>query len=339
MNKSVEKGLLQHRRVEKSTFKTYESAFNSMAKTFKVKKITPSYILRNKDKILNYYLESNFKYSTIRNALNLLMLTLSPNGANQPKNKYKELYDKIVSIAQDLKEKNDKIKIQQKKTPEEEENWVDFNVMREKIEEKFTELKKIVEDDTKKVSWFDIQDLLLMCLYHFIPPRRLDYSSMLLMKKEVYDSLKKIHENLNVCVYEILDKNNRTIKIKVFFHFGAKATKSKDGANVIVSPPGVFDNLILILHSKTILANEETPTILMRNTKGGVFTKPSFSKYIKRVFKKTFGKDKIGVNLLRKIYISEFVKTQRTLQERLRVSQIMNHSIMTAEYNYIKMDI
>ena len=106
MNKSVEKGLLQYRRVEKSTFKTYESGFYSMAKTFKVKKITPSYILRNEDDILNYYLKSNFKYSTIRNALNLLMLTLSPNGANQPKKKYKELYDKIVGIAQDLKEKN-----------------------------------------------------------------------------------------------------------------------------------------------------------------------------------------------------------------------------------------
>jgi len=107
---------------------------------------------------------------------------------------------------------------------------------------------------------------------------------------------------------------------KKYFHFGEYKTAKKYGANVI--PVGKKLNSVLNIW----LRINPTDSLLL-NSQGKPQTANGLGKYITKVFEPT-GK-KIGVNLLRHIFITE--KFEPQLEEKKKVASQMGHSVGTQE--------
>ena len=101
-----------------------------------------------------------------------------------------ELYNKINGILTTQLKKYEDDKIKQVKTTKEKENWIEFDEIRKWIEDNY---KKIMYLNNNGFGYLDeLQKLLIIMLYHFIPPRRLDYSDMIITTEEKYNKMDKI---------------------------------------------------------------------------------------------------------------------------------------------------
>lgn len=180
----------------------------------------------------------------------------------------------------------------------------------------------------------DLQELLVIMLYHFIPPRRLDYSTMIITTPNKYDKMDK--RNVNAFVITRPQRDS-------FISFGADIAKSKKKEDCVIVKMGKdydeFPNVVLkVLKQiiKQIYKNDDGNYRMLQNSNGGDMSKPSMTKFIKKTFNKHFEKD-VSATLLRKIYLSN-IKQELSLKKRLRIAEIMNHSVLTAMWHYTKID-
>jgi len=328
MNATLLKKLSFDRKLKASSIKNYQSVLNNMAKDFNRKFITPNFINENIEDILNNY--KNKSHSKQISALTVILLVLSPKQKKNPSKRNKPIYDKVNAIL--IKKNNDynETKQRQIKTPKEELNWIELDVIKTFIKDNEKRYIKIYKSMPSVDNYLNLQKFLIMRLYTDIPPRRLCYSDMIY--RPLVDFEKLTSDELKRNNYFALPNSDRSKKKGIFF-FGSDNTKSKDttaGDGVKVEIPDGIMKLINLIRYNVMFDR-----YLLYNTKMQKLNKNSLSKLIQSIFMEFFNK-KVGASMLRKIYISDYFKNDIPLLERKRIAKIMNHSIGVSMAHYTK---
>ena len=188
----------------------------------------------------------------------------------------------------------------QQKTPAQDKNWVDFEVLvaiRKKLKK-----EHLLYPKKKEI----LQKYLVACLYTLLPPRRLEYASMMKISRTDYKTIDK-------------EKNYIVGNKKMFFHFGDYKTFKKYGVQRIRIPKEIA-TIIRKIQNENILTTQ----------KGKVMTKNYLTKFIQKTFQDT-GK-KISATMLRHIYLSNTFKNDATLENKKLLAAAMGHS--TAQQDF-----
>lgn len=333
METKLRKNLIFHRNLKNSSVKMYESTLNTIAETFSTRYITKDFIRKNIDNIIQHYKKEG-SHSKQQGVLSVLLIVLSPKGTDKYLPEDKTLYEKIKKELWEHNKLYKKDKLEQKKTQKEKDNWIEYDVIRDWIRNNYKIIIKKAKGKLEVGTLNDLQELLVIMLYHFIPPRRLDYSTMIITTPNKYDKMDK--RNVNAFVITRPQRDS-------FISFGADIAKSKKKEDCVIVKMGKdydeFPNVVLkVLKQiiKQIYKNDDGNYRMLQNSNGGDMSKPSMTKFIKKTFNKHFEKD-VSATLLRKIYLSN-IKQELSLKKRLRIAEIMNHSVLTAMWHYTKID-
>ena len=202
------------------------------------------------------------------------------------------------------------------KSEKQEANWVELSEL-DKIREDYAARVKKLDLKNKikiKPSEFSLlQEYLVSALYTLLPPIRLDYSPMLVVKSE-----KDMKEGNN---YLINSGRNK----KKFIINEYKNVKSK-GQQIITVPSKL--NSILNL----VLKYNDTEHLLLNNRKQALSSN-GLGKLITSVFKPT-GKQ-ITINLLRSMFISQNIDME-AINNAKNLADAMGHSTSTQQKIYFK---
>jgi hypothetical protein len=334
MNVSLKRDLKLIRQLKDSSIKCYESNFLFMANKFNVRIITDNWIGKHHDKIITTYL-GDLERKEISQAkfiaqMTCLLLTLSPKGKKQPKKKYKEIYDKVNRIVVGENNKYRKQKETQTKTKKEIDNWIEYDEIVEYIAKKEKHAIKIFKLQKTEKHFMDLQQFLIMRLYTNIPPRRLDYHDMTIMKYKDYNDpeFKKHIPYRNLWVYHKKKSKGS------FFSFGVALPKTQayveEGEDAVIwDCPKEIQKIIYLL--RTLHGDKA----LLYNTKLKPINKSSLSKEIAKAYHNGF-KKKIGSTMLRKIYNSGKYENDIAYDERVKIAKMMNHSVNMGMIHYTK---
>ena len=202
------------------------------------------------------------------------------------------------------------------KSEKQEANWVELSEL-DKIREDYAARVKKLDLKNKikiKPSEFSLlQEYLVSALYTLLPPIRLDYSPMLVVKSE-----KDMKEGNNYLINS--GRNKKRFVINEY-----KNVKSK-GQQIITVPSKL--NSILNL----VLKYNDTEHLLLNNRKQALSSN-GLGKLITSVFKPT-GKQ-ITINLLRSMFISQNIDME-AINNAKNLADAMGHSTSTQQKIYFK---
>tara|TARA_B110000483_G_scaffold235850_1_gene308038 strand:- start:525 stop:1535 length:1011 start_codon:yes stop_codon:yes gene_type:complete len=169
-----------------------------------------------------------------------------------------------------------------------------------------------LDKNIKKIE--NIEDKVIYALYTYIPPRRLEYSNMII--KTDYVNLDKSHN------YIIVENN-----IPIKFIFNNYKTNKVFGVQIYDIEKKIQELII-----KHIFENKKKIDDYLFNYKSN-----NFGKKITNIFKMIYNAD-ISVRWLRISYTSNIRQYNLTNNELKIISEKMAHSIVTnSRYNKIKM--
>ena len=169
-----------------------------------------------------------------------------------------------------------------------------------------------LDKNIKKIE--NIEDKVIYALYTYIPPRRLEYSNMII--KTDYVNLDKSHN------YIIVENN-----IPIKFIFNNYKTNKVFGVQIYDIEKKIQELII-----KDIFENKKKIDDYLFNYKSN-----NFGKKITNIFKMIYNAD-ISVRWLRISYTSNIRQYNLTNNELKIISEKMAHSIVTnSRYNKIKM--
>lgn len=161
----------------------------------------------------------------------------------------------------------------------------------------------------------DINDKLMFALYTLIPPRRLEYASVIITDNKDIDSL----NNAN---YLIIDHKN--IK-KTTFVFHEYKTKKAFDKQILTELP---NNLLTILYSYLTFHKKSVGDNLFLNNKGGPLKNNSFGDRITKLFTKVY-KIHITLRYIRMSYSTYMNSLGLTNNQIKKRADIMAHSVKT----------
>ena len=172
-------------------------------------------------------------------------------------------------------------------------SWTDILAVREKMKEAtaFNTYSKMY------------QDYVLVCLYTYLPPARLDYGAL-----KIVDKLpEKLTDNYYVTgTPEIVLSQYKTV--------------NKYGVHHIKIP-----NELAQILDKFIQILPEPVNYLLMNSNNELMSEASLSKNLTRIFMKYTGK-KVSVNILRHSYVTHHMAGQKTKKELDEFASGMMHS-------------
>ena len=237
--------------------------------------------------------------------------------------KYKKLYDKYYKILEVL---NDELKTSNDKTDKEKDNWLS----QDQIKAKFEELKAVLPELTgKKISeaqYFKLLDCVLLGLYVLQPPRRnMDYQDMVIVckRKKELEAETEPEKKTNLI-------NLDTNKFQ-FYNYKTKGTYKMQEADINPELRAIIDIYLKFHPLAKDLKKQSVPFIV--NFKGEAYTK---NNDFTRLLYKIFDNQKIGVSMLRKIFLTD--KYKDTVDEMKKDAKSMGTSSGTIEDHYIKND-
>ncbi len=313
--------IMKGRNLRPSTLKTYLFNLNKLhKKMFENKEIKDLDFLLKTEKVIDTL--ADLKLTTQKTYLASIVVALDA----MKEKKYEKALEKYREIMIDnIKTYNDELK-EQKKSDTQDENWTSMKSLKKVVKNYEKQLiEKGVFKKEKGTLNRKEQDLLQKWLVGSLyvidnknPPLRLDYTPLEIVSLKEYNNLSdKELENNNYLV--------NASRNKKFFSFGEYKTSKTYGIKKIElgSKLNSVMNLYLRLHDNKYL---------ILNAKNEPMSPNGLGKYITKVFEPT-GK-KISANLLRHIYISEFM-TGPSLKEKSELSQRMGHNTNTQEL-YVK---
>jgi len=263
--------------------------------------------LNNVDNIMSKL--GNYRENTKR--LYLISISSVLNVENKTK-----LYDKYFKLMIDKNKELKSQESQNEKTPQQSENWIEW----EKVIEKNEELKKQVEKIKGKVinekQYNDILKYLILSLYTMQPPRRnSDYQFMNVVKINPGDDLKN---------YLVINDSKFIFnKYKTQKKFGKQEENINENLMNII-------NLYLKYHPKIkgkMLKNTNEPFLVYYDSKP-LNSVNSITRILNSIFDR-----KIGSSLLRHIYLSS--KYEDVIEEQKKDAQAMAHSV-SQQRDYVK---
>jgi hypothetical protein len=255
------------------------------------------------NKILGHY-----SISTTLLLLNVIKMILKKD----KKENLIEIYDEYIA---ELRQEKEQEAMKQQKNNHEEENWVDY-----------LELKKIVADHIKdglkkKISFTRMRLLILISIYTQMPPSRIsNYLNMEIInndKQATDDNKNYFNKKKN----EFIFNNYKTSK-----YLGTQKYKIED------------ENFIKLIH-KWLSPEYNNTNYFLTDLKGRALTpNQNISKLITNA-SETYIKKKINLNLFRKIFLTWFLSTNPSIQEKEKifnvVGQVYNPSVSEKYYQKI----
>ena len=237
------------------------------------------------------------------------------NYANIYKLNYiKDIEDSII----ELNKEYNKNKKEYKKTKKEENNWLEWK-----------EILKIRTKLYKQVRAFDIhkkektkltgqeknilKKYVILSIYTFLPPRRLEICSLIKINKKDYDNLIKLNTTLKNNYLVIKNKSNMFFSYNVY-----KSNRIYDNQTIIIPK-----KLIKVLNL-WLKYNNQSQYLFSTNKKQ--MSPNTLSKFINNIFYP----HKISVNMLRHIYITSFIDID-TEKKKDDIAYKMGHSRATQQ--------
>jgi len=235
--------------------------------------------------------------------------------------KYKKLYDKYYKILEAL---NAELKTSNEKTPKETENWLSQDA----IKAKFESLKDILgELTTKKITesqYMRLLNLVILGLYVLQRPRRnLDYQDMMV-------SLQKCKTK---CEEPIIAKATNVLNLGAnqfeFNNFKTKGTYSMQTEPIDPELRTIIDIYLKYHPLVKEMKKQAVPFIVSYD--GKPYTN---NNDFTRLLYKIFDGQKVGVSMLRKIFLTD--KYKDAVDEMQKDATSMGTSSSTIQDHYIK---
>jgi len=173
-----------------------------------------------------------------------------------------------------------------------------------------------------------IKEKAILSLYTLIPPRRLEYSYMKIIRKKSTkvstDYIKKLDKSFN---YLLISKKGKPQE----FIMNKYKTQSKYGQQIIkIDSEQLINILSKYITEYKILNNE----YLFLNSKNKNYEN-TFSIFLTSILKK-YTRKPLTVNILRHSFITEFLSKKQSLNKRKAIAMLMGNSVETqAEYEYM----
>ena len=334
-------------------------AFKKQKKFLKVESINQECFLNKKfNKLIKFYIENYVNLPSRGSYITTAMFILSPK-VNQPTPMFNSLYDEWNAFG--IKVKLDYIGKQheQKKNKKQSDKWLEWKEiikLRNKLKTHFKNEKinnNCLKDWNKLGGGDDLeffkkniknhfakyQNYLILCLHTYIPPVRCEYANMMVIKSKFYDKLTTAEKDNGV--YLLNDLKTRKVII-----IGKKNRKVLKEKNTLIDVPkqlnkiiNVFMDLKYIVYG-TIASTNGVPLLLGKGGRGKVVTlmnKQLYSKnFIRMMF--LFTNKKIGTTMMRSSFSTHFRKGEKSIIEKNKICEIMNHSPLMQETTYVKKD-
>ena len=240
---------------------------------------------------------------------------------SQPK--YKKLYDKYYK---QLEELNKDLKTSNEKTDKEKENWISQDDIKAKLEN----MKSILTElTTKKISedqYYKLLNLVVLGLYVLQRPRRnMDYQDMSVSLQKS----KKTPTEEPVLVEKKSNILNLVDNKFEFNNFKTKGTYKCQEEAIDPELRKIIDTYLKYHPLQKEMKKQAVPFIV--NFQGQPYTN---NNDFTRILYKIFDGQKVGVSMLRKIFLTD--KYKDTLNELKADATAMGTSSGTIEDHYIK---
>lgn len=251
----------------------------------------------------------NKMYSNKRTAINRFgMLTGIVSNLATRNKRYAEVLDEYQRLNKEGGERDKKIS--EKMSSRQKENMVKFSDIIELRDELDDEILR--ENEDEEINFFDLQDLIILGLYTYIAPVRLDWAEC-----KVVDKLPtKIEEN--ILVLTPTTAQGFFVEFKTAKTYGIMKTEKF---------PGYFTNLIHYFQETKKELGLDTEYLLISKAYSPM-TKATLANTIKRIFQTHFDKT-ISVQMLRHIYLTAHLPKIDVENTKKRASS-MGHSLETA---------
>jgi hypothetical protein len=236
---------------------------------------------------------------------------------NSSVNTKKLIYIALKSTLRDMKRKTQALKDAEKAY---EEKMVSYN---RQVNDSMQEQMKDVRESEQWLEWAEVlrardkaiaeastleetQDAVILSLYTFLPPARLDFAPMAVVDEDSY---------------ETEPPGNLLVVAKKAMHFVFKEYKTAQryGRKVVPIP----HRLQLLLRDWLKMNHSG---VLLLNSKGEPMTDVQLGVKLKQVLKKITGKN-AGVNILRHSYISYVRKGEKPYKKQKEIADAMMHSV------------
>jgi len=349
---------------KKAHEKRYNDMLNFIKQTEDIEKIDIDIINNKKySDLIKQYINAKSLPSRCP-YISTIQLIISPVKA-KPDSKNIELYEIWKKYFYETDNKYRFKQASQIKTEKQKKKWVDWEIIlkfRKNLDRELRIKKKIntklkpkyiknndnISEKVKiikliKDNFFQYQYYLMLCMHTYIEPVRTEYSEMIVCSWDYYRNLN--HEETYINNYLINDKR-KTKRIV----FGKNARKNKMEKNLIIDVPkelciiiNTFIDMRNILHKLTIKDSDTVPLFYkytkFKNNENLSYGMNAhlYSKNFIGFMDRNLGK-KVGVSLLRTIYTSYYRRGEKTLEEKKRICEIMNHSTNMQEMCYLKHD-
>jgi len=257
-----------------------------------------------------------YKPNTVRNYVISITAVL---GLEKDKRGVKKAYDAWSKLLNDT---NKTLKAEEAKnemTETQKENWIDWT----DVERLRDELREAIDSEIAKKrqpKHLMLLHYIILCLYTMIPPRRNEYSNMLVVKKVPDGDTENNY-------YEI-----DTQRFILNSYKTAKVDKRKNGTTVgtiIEIPKELQDALALYLRFHPTWKKKDAVPLLVKDAKGTPF---NHVNDLTKILNSIFGK-RVGSTMLRHSYLSS--KYGKMREEQKNDSKMMGHST-EVQQTYIK---
>ena len=298
--------ILKKRNIKENSLKAYLIALKKLNNNKEVDSLD---FLKNKEDIIEKV--KSKALTTQRNYLSAILVAL---GTLENDNDELMLFYK-KKLENTNKEYSDGIATH-KKSESQSTNWVtldELSAVRDRYQKKIRNENFHSKDKLTSSEFNYLTNYLIVALYTFLPPVRLDFAPMKIVKSESDDNDK---DNFLV---------NKSRNKKLFIINEYKSSKSYGKLKIPIPPKlNSVINLYLKFH--------DNDSFLL-NSRGGDLTANGLSKLITSSFGRYIDKN-ITLNLLRHVYISENVEIKEETKEA-KLAKQMGHSI-DMQQNYIK---
>jgi len=230
--------------------------------------------------------------------------------------KYKKASDSLVEDYKDmlneLIQERNKDNNNQEMSVKEEENWIEYLDLKDKVEEEAQEFL------SKKKSFSGYRNFLIMSLLTLQPPTRLGnyLDTVYKNKSNLKNGGRGLKKSKNYILY-----NNDEKKPKYTFIFNKYKTAKTLGQIVREIDN---DTLNKLLHKWFEDYNTKKENFLV-NSNGGLTTQTGITNGLSSISKKLFDKKLTG-NSFRHIFITHFLSTNPSIQEKQEVLKLVGQN-------------
>jgi integrase len=214
-----------------------------------------------------------------------------------------------------LRERRNNEEIEQKKSIREEENWIEYTEILKKLDE---EHDLATSEDAKMGK---LRDYLMLCLFaRQSPVRAGNFVDCLLLTDLEIEVAKELDTSNNYLLETPLGNF-------VFIYNQYKSAKYHGQAIRVVEEPKLVEALETYIRR---FASDKKHLFWNERDKEKSMNENTFSKTLVRASERLLGK-KVGVNMFRHIYITDFLNENPHLKDKLTLASDMGHTFFRQE--------